>query len=74
MLFRIDGPPDGGEIPEYGLIELQGRIEQQHEVAPGEPVPVGTVVLSKTVRLFLQGERGSLLLKKKSTWRPSLCF
>jgi hypothetical protein len=50
MLFRIDGPPDGGDIPEYGLIELQGRIEQQHEVPAGEPVPVGTVVLSNTVR------------------------
>jgi hypothetical protein len=51
MLFRIDGPPGGGgDIPEYGLIELQGRIEQQHDVAPGEPLPVGTVVLSKTVR------------------------
>jgi len=54
MLFRIDGPPGGGEIPEYGLIELQGRIEQQHEVPAGEPVPVGTVVLSSTVRLCLR--------------------
>jgi hypothetical protein len=59
MLFRIDGPPAGGEIPEYGLIELQGRIEQQHDVPPGEPLPVGTVVLSKTVRC-LRGERGLL--------------
>lgn len=39
-----------GEIVEWALVELQGRIEQQLEIEPGAPLPVGTLQLSPAVR------------------------
>jgi hypothetical protein len=39
-----------GEVVEWALVELQGRIEQQLDVEPGAPLPVGTLQLSATVR------------------------
>ena len=38
-----------GEVVEWALVELQGRIEQQLEVEPGAPLPVGTLQLSPSV-------------------------
>ena len=48
MLLPVVCP--SGEFLEWALIELQGRIEQQLEVEPGAPVPVGTMQLSAAVR------------------------
>jgi hypothetical protein len=39
-----------GEIVEWGLVELQGRIEQQLDIEPGAPLPVGTLQLAPSVR------------------------
>jgi hypothetical protein len=39
-----------GEVVEWALVELQGKIEQQLDVEPGAPLPVGTLQLSSTVR------------------------
>lgn len=43
-----------GEVTEWALVELQGRVEQQLDIEPGAPLPVGTLQLSPAVR----GRRG----------------
>lgn len=48
MLIPITSEHEG-EIPEWVLVELQGRIEPLQEVDMQESLQVGTMQLSKTV-------------------------
>lgn len=41
-----------GPLPEWGLVELQGRIEQQLDFDSDENLPVGTLIMSSTVRIM----------------------
>jgi hypothetical protein len=47
MLLPLVSP--SGELVEWALVELQGRIEQQLDIEPGTPLPVGTLQLSAAV-------------------------
>ncbi|KAF8065937.1 Chtf8 [Scenedesmus sp. PABB004] len=44
MLVRVAGPD--GAPPEWALVELQGKIEPQRPVEPGEALTVGALQLS----------------------------
>jgi len=38
-----------GPVQEWGMVELQGKIEQQLDIPSGGALTVGTLVASKTV-------------------------
>jgi hypothetical protein len=44
---------ESGEIVEWGLVELQGKVEQQLEHDSSKPMPIGTIQISPAVRVFL---------------------
>jgi hypothetical protein len=43
-----------GEIVQWALVELQGRVEQQLDIEPGAPLPIGTLQLSPAVSAAAQ--------------------
>lgn len=50
MLIPVSCSCEGGQVPEWGLVELQGKVEQQLDIEPGQNLPVGSLAASKTVR------------------------
>lgn len=49
MLIPLTSSCDSGDVPEWALVELQGRIEPMQEVDLRQTLHIGTMQLSKTV-------------------------
>ncbi|GBF93486.1 hypothetical protein Rsub_06619 [Raphidocelis subcapitata] len=63
LLPLVSGP--SGELVEWALVELQGRVEQQLDIEPGTPLPVGTLQLSAASKDVVQLQVGYHLMEGK---------